>query len=267
MQARTMPFALALVLAGCDGTGTETVEAAVARSSETASAPVALTGTYLFGHQSVGANLIQGIEELPAGWPKPAVVELAAAGPLDGPGIHHLRLGENGSPESKLEAFAAALEQGASPDVALMKFCYIDVTAETDPDELFEKYRAQMEAIRRAHPDVQLVHVTLPLTADRGTLRHWRTVLRGDGEQSQRHVNAIRHRYNELLRAEFEGREPVFDLARLESTLPGGEVETVRYDGARVPVLAAQYTTDGGHLNEAGRRRAAQALLETLSTL
>ena len=46
----------------------------------------------------------------------------------------------------------AALEQGASPDVALMKFCYIDVTAETDPDELFEKYRAQMEAIRRAHP-------------------------------------------------------------------------------------------------------------------
>ena len=126
MRVRTMPFALALVLAGCEGDGMETVEAAVATSSETASAPVALTGTYLFGHQSVGANLLQGIQELPASWPKPVVVELAAGAPIEGAGIHHLRLGENGSPESKLEAFSAAL-MDVKPGETITVMCIEEV--------------------------------------------------------------------------------------------------------------------------------------------
>jgi lysophospholipase L1-like esterase len=77
-------------------------------------------------------------------------------------------------------------------------------------------------------------------------------------------VNLIRHQYNELLRSTYVGKEPVFDLARLESTNADGTTETVRYEGQRVPVLATAWTSDGGHLNEAGRQRMAKALLTTL---
>ena len=112
-----------------------------------------------------------------------------------------------------------------------MKFCYVDVTPETDPAELFEIYRAAVDRLARERPDATLIHVTLPLTADRGDWIHMKTLLRGNGRRSDRRLNLARHRYNQALRAAYGGRAPLFDLAAIESTGRDGRPVSVRHDG------------------------------------
>ena len=220
-----------------------------------------------FGHQSVGGNLLDGVSDLAAAGNDVIEVRDAAASPgLTEPGLYHARLGRNGSPETKLADFAAAVNAAApGPLTAAMKFCYVDVTADTDPTALFEAYRRTVDELRAARPDLTVVHVTMPLLRDRGTLRHFAAAVRGLG--SGREVNAVRHRYNELLRTEYAGREPVFDLARIEATGADGELRTIGFGGQRVEVLAPEWTNDGGHLNEAGRKRAAAEFLALLASL
>jgi hypothetical protein len=219
-----------------------------------------------FGHQSVGGDLIQGVREvLSRNSQIPVrVVETSDPAAMKEPGLYHARIGRNGAPESKLDAFgrvAASLGSGT----AMLKYCYADVTANTDPAALFEAYCAGVETLRSAHPGLTIVHVTIPLVADHGTLRHVAAVVRG--RPTYRQVNWLRAQYNELLRATYGGREAIFDLAELESTKAGGGRATVRYRGDAVPVLASEWTYDGGHLNEAGRRRMAEVFLATLATL
>ena len=60
-------------------------------------------------------------------------------------------------------------------------------------------------------------------------------------------------------------KEQIFDLARYESSKADGSAEAVRYRGNSVPVLAKEWTYDGGHLNEVGRRRVAEAFLAQLA--
>jgi hypothetical protein len=79
--------------------------------------------------------------------------------------------------------------------------------------------------------------------------------------------NSKREEYSELLRRAYAGKEPVFDLARLESTAPDGSVASDR-DGARqVPALAAVYTEDGGHLNQDAQLRLAREMLLVLASV
>jgi len=74
-----------------------------------------------------------------------------------------------------------------------------------------------------------------------------------------------REEYNSLLRKAYQGREPFFDLARIESTTPEGTTETVKWKGSVVPVMNPIYTNDGGHLNDAGKIRAARELVSVLA--
>lgn len=221
-----------------------------------------------FGHQSVGADILQGVAEegRRQGEPPVRVIETSDPARMDAAGLYHARIGRNGSPESKLADFAS-LVVDAAPTVAMMKFCYVDIAPATDPHSLFSAYETMVERVRAERPGVTLVHVTTPLTSDRGGWLHLKTRIRGNGGSSDRRLNLVRHEYNELLRTTYAGRAPVFDLANLESTDVGGRPVTVRFDRAAVPVLSREWTTDGGHLNEAGRRRAAVALLQILSAL
>ncbi len=77
--------------------------------------------------------------------------------------------------------------------------------------------------------------------------------------------NVRRDEYNRLLRATYAGREPIFDLARIESTAPDGRLVTVTWDGITVPAMAPEYTVDGGHLNALGRQRAAREFIAVLA--
>jgi len=218
-----------------------------------------------FGHQSVGMNLLQGVRELAAADGVALRIEerTAAIDLLPGT-LAHGWLAENSDPMRKLRSFDAALAPGAGPDVALMKFCYVDVGAETDVTALFREYDATLRVLRTRHPRTAFVHVTIPLTTVQGGVKALVKWLL-DRPPYGWLENARREEFNELMRRSYRGREPIFDLARVESTAPDGTAETAAWKGRATPALVVAYTDDGGHLNEEGRRRAARALLAALA--
>ena len=79
--------------------------------------------------------------------------------------------------------------------------------------------------------------------------------------------NIKRNQFNELLRKEYDGKAPIFDLARTESTLPDGKRSSFSKDGKNYYFMVPDYTHDGGHLNELGRKRAAEQLLVVLTAV
>ena len=217
-----------------------------------------------FGHQSVGENIVDGVRELLAGRPQIPLRVVTSENParVDGPALIEARIGENRRPETKSEAFERILERGfghESGAIAMYKYCYVDVLPETDPEQLFEAYARHAESLRRRHPGVTLAHVTIPLTtAPDGLWERARTAL---GLKTATRLNLARERFNELLRERCGTREPVFDLALVESVRPDGTRATTPCRGREVPMLAPEWTHDGGHLDEEGRLRVAEQFL------
>ncbi len=223
-------------------------------------------GRILFGHQSVGENILQGIREnaARAGEAPPRRVHLPNEQPGSGAFLADVRLGTNGDPASKCEDFlkvAHTFPRGGL-DVALMKFCYTDITAQTDVPAVFSLYRRAVDSLRAARPDVVIVHCTVPLTASTPTWKRFVKWILGRGEGSDQD-NLKRAQYNDLLRETYK-YEPIFDIASLESTLPDGSRSSFSSDGKKIYTLADQYTSDGGHLNEAGRSTVATAFVRVL---
>lgn len=218
--------------------------------------------TIYFGHQSVGNNLVDGVQKILADHPEIPlrVVEAQALQRGAPPGLYHARIGQNGGPQSKLDAFTAIADSGL-PAVGMLKYCYVDVTATSNADSLFTAYRQRMEQLRQRHPGLVIVHMTMPLTLNESRKDWLKSKIRG--RTTERDLNAIRFRYNELLRRTYAGKEPIFDLARLEST----RVDGSRVTSGGVESLAREYTDDGGHLNTTARRTAAEALLALLANL
>jgi hypothetical protein len=218
-----------------------------------------------FGHQSVGKNVLDGLQELSraAGVPL-KIAEVTRASALQGPGIGHVFVPENGDPLRKLASFRQALGRGSSVDIALVKFCYVDITADTDMRRLFDEYRTTIDELRKANPSTTFVHVTLPLTTVQTGPKAWLKRLLGRAPYGTVE-NVQREQYNALLRRTYAGREPIFDLARVESIGPDGTQATVEWDGVLAPALVPAYTDDGGHLNHAGRLRAAQEFVAVVA--
>lgn len=219
-----------------------------------------------FGHQSVGGNVMEGVQELLRANPRIPlrVVETSDAAQITTPGLYHGYVGTNGQPDTKLADFSRIAAAVGDSGAAMVKFCYVDVEGSTDAAALFGRYRQAVDSLRARHPALTIVHITLPLQVDPGTLFHWRTKLRGK-QTPYRTLNTIRARYNQLMRETYGGREPLFDLAHFQSLLPDGSVGVVRVDGLDVEYLAQEWSSDGGHLNAAGRQRVAQAFLVALA--
>ena len=129
---------------------------------------------------------------------------------------------------------------------------------------MFEAYRDTVDTIQFEHPDVTVLHATIPLTsmAENALKSGTKLFL---GLQSDREVAVARHRYNELLRTEFGSSEPIFDIARVQSTRPDGSIERFAFGGAFIETLAAENTTDGCALGPTCRNVAAAELLEVLA--
>src|SRR5207249_2637509 len=117
--------------------------------------------------------------------------------------------------------------------------------------------RAELERVaqRRIFFGHQSVGVTAPLTDVQGGAKGLLKRLLGRAPYGAVE-NLRREQYNALLRAAYRGREPIFDLARVESIAPDGRAVTAQWNGSVVPVLAPAFTDDGGHLNAPGRLRA-----------
>ena len=210
--------------------------------------PAAAEPRIYFGHQSVGANILQGVKELG--------VSLS---------IKDEFLAENGDPLRKLQNFMAAVGEGSRFDIALVKFCYVDVNADTDARALFERYRATLAELRAKNPRTVFVHATLPLTTVQSGPKALAKRLLGRAPYGTIE-NVRRQEYNKLLRTTYAGREPIFDLARVESIAPDGSMVTVSWNGVTAPAMSPAYTDDGGHLNARGRALAAQEFVTVLAS-
>ncbi len=147
-----------------------------------------------------------------------------------------------------------------------MKLCYVDIGPDTDAAALFARYQGALDALRQKHPRTTFVHVTVPLAAVQRGPKAWAKRLLGRPVYGTAD-NARREEYNALLRAAYGGREPVFDLAALESTRPDGSRETFEHDGRQVPALVPEYTDDGGHLNGPAAERVARQLVALLASV
>ncbi len=215
-----------------------------------------------FLHQSVGANVLEGVERLDVevAGPKLRMVTLPAASTVAGPAVVHGSGGDNAAPTSKIDFFARAIAEapGLAPELAFLKLCYVDVDPATDVDALFAHYRHTLRGLAVRYPEIRFAHVTVPLTTSgRGLKSALRRFLGLPVWQDA--ANVKRSAFNERLKAEFADA-PIFDLAHIESTGPDG-VSSFVWNAHSYPCLDASYTNDGGHLNATGERVVAAAWL------
>ncbi len=217
----------------------------------------------VFGHQSVGQNILNGIQSLAA----KANVDLPiteSRTPAAGSRIVHFSVGHNKDPSSKFKDFTETLENGLgnSADIALMKLCYVDFKADTDATLLADQYSAMLDRLSRQFPHTTFITVTTPLTTVQTGLIAWFKRLLGlvpDGYAE----NARRKEFNDLLRARYGQQGRLFDLARIESE--GHSAPD--YQGQPIEVLNPALTTDGGHLNAEGEKQVAARLVKLLAAL
>jgi hypothetical protein len=225
------------------------------------------TRKIFFGHQSVGMNILQGVRDLMAQDPRLRlnIVRNADPGRVSGPALVESGIGKNFDPASKLDDFVAALDRGMGTRdaIAVCKLCYVDVTPATDVGQLFDLYRLHVDEVRARHPGITIVHVTLPLTADEPALKAF--AKRALGRATGRDLNIKRNDYNRFLRDHYGSTDVIFDLAAAESTRPDGSRACFRAGNEMIYTLSPEFTSDGGHLNEAGRRIAAHEFLLALA--
>jgi hypothetical protein len=226
-------------------------------------------GRILFSHHCVGANIIMGIKRLDADVPGESHIRLSTldeAATAKGPMFIHFSGGQNGEPKTKIDSFAATIrgETRLKPDLAFMKFCYVDFNPQTDVGELFEYYRNAIEVLKREHPEIRFVHVSVPLTVQPTGLkaRIYRMIGREVWEDA---ANVRRAEFNRLLKENF-GADLVFDLARVEALAPDGRLTTFEQGGQIYLSLYPGYAeVDGEHLNTTGQQVAGAAIIRFIA--
>ncbi len=229
-----------------------------------------------FGHQSVGNNIMKGVGEVLVEYPQVRlhVLETRNKDDFRQPVFAHASVGKNNSPQSKIDDFVALMDGGLGNvvEIAFLKFCFVDVNQSTDIEALFKEYSARFSLLKKKYPDTVFVHLTVPLLrrSQAGFLtRIKKTLKKVTGKKSGGFFddanNIARNRYNEKLINYYQDREPIFDIAALESTHADNTRAGFTADGQMNYVLAPEYTEDGGHLNSIGRKFVAEQLLIYLS--
>jgi len=169
---------LAIFLVGCNENLEDMTEFHKTYGSESVDTAALLndisTKTIVFGHQSVGRNILGGI----SAWEEETGVSLNRQSTRDmstlgSPAFIDFNVGQNGDPQSKVDDFVSLVEtiaEDQSP-IAFFKYCYVDVTGGTDVDEAFEYYKAKMLYLKENYSHVDIVLVTVPLT---GIQKGWK---------------------------------------------------------------------------------------------
>ncbi|MEI7554579.1 hypothetical protein [Candidatus Chlorohelix sp.] len=194
----------------------------------------------LFNHQSVGYNVLEGLDALAQSNPDRYSLTTADVEEpnwyLENNGVGGFTRGENEDPASKVAGFKELFDNEGYADrvqVAMMKFCFVDNTASAS--KIWETYRNGMNYLETKYPKVKFVWWTMPLMTD---------------------GNQIRDQYNKLVRDYVKANNKIlFDIADIESHEPSGKAVSDN----NYLALFNDYSSDGGHLNEQGSQRVAQA--------
>jgi len=224
-----------------------------------------------FAHQSVGFNIMEGIQDVVDENPeiKLHIVETADESDFKAGLIAHSRIGKNLHPDTKINEFVTFINRGIGKkaDAAALKFCYVDINAKTDVNKLFSDYDHAIAQLKKKYPDMIIIHFTDPLTVTKTTWKTWLKKLFRKKNIWEYDDNIKRNEYNELLRKKYEGREPILDIAEIESTYPDGTRCTFEKEGKTYYAMVPEYSIDGGHLNNLGRKKVAEQFLILLARL
>lgn len=222
-----------------------------------------------FGHQSVGENILDGFRDV---MKEQDAIDLTIkesdnSNQLENVNIMHSSIGKNGDPVGKIVDFKRNLDAGLGNkvDVAVAKLCFWDIRSTTDIEEVFNKYSSTLEEMKVLYPDTIFMHMTVPLMShSTGFLDNLKRMIRDDNDDL---ANIKRNELNQMILNKYEGREPIFDIARFESTLSDGRRTFFIKDGKKYYYLPDVYTQDGGHLNEKGRKFVAEQMLIKLADI
>ena len=217
----------------------------------------------LFGHQSVGNNILAGVRHLA----KEAGVKLhvtESRSAMTDFGITHFKIGQNEDPRSKIKDFADTLRvyKGQNVDIALMKLCYIDIKKDTDVKKLAEDYISSLSSLSNQYPNTTFIAVTTPITTVQHGPKAWIKYLTGQ-TPSGYIENYRRHQFNDILRNVYSRQGRLFDLAKIEAE---GNSK-YQYQGHPLEILNPVISSDGGHLNSLGERLVAARMLKFIATL
>lgn len=226
-----------------------------------------------FGHQSVGSNIIKGINDIinEREYIKLNIVRTGNPTDFDQPIFAHSSVGRNTEPDSKIKSFRDIMDAGIGDkvDIAFFKFCFVDIMRDSDPREILDSYNTLIEDLKGRYPQTRFLHVTVPVcSVPRGVkrpLKEFVKLLIGRPRVMTLDDNIMRQHYNTLLKDAYSPTEHVFDLALIESVNPGGFRCYATKGAEKVFVMVPEYTDDGGHLNERGRKKIAEQLLIMLA--
>ncbi len=219
-----------------------------------------------FAHMSVGDNIIAGLRDI-MNENKQIRLNIVEAESLDdivGGALFHSKIGYNADPLKKIDQFERimAKSKGKAIDIAFLKLCYVDVTAGTNTEKLFARYVQSMQKLQAADGKVKILHFTVPLTTLQTGPKAWIKKILGRPIAGV-DDNMNRSVYNDKVRQHVPA-DALIDIALVESTSMEGRREEFEKGSARYHCLVPEYTYDGGHLNETGRRLAAERMLLVL---
>ena len=261
-----------LVFAGCsESVGVSTMAVTRLQDVPAEKLEALSSRSYFFGHQSVGRNMLDGLRMVMADNPsiKLNVVESESVDNLAPGAFLHANVGKNRFPQTKIDQYQGALDAGLGNqvNVAFLKFCYVDLAQTGDAAALFEQYQASIERLKKAYPETTFVHFTLPVKSVPTGLKTTIKNLLGR-EIAEQEDNIRRAQYNRLLRETYDGKDPIFDIAKLESIDPAtGAAFSFRLAGESYEAMSPGNTDDGGHLSESGKRWIAEQLVVFLANL
>ncbi len=260
-----------LLLIGCRGESdmTEKVSLSSMNDIPTTSWNKLSEKRIYFGHQSVGDNVIDGIKKLMEtdNTVKLNIKITKDAESFNSPVFAHSSIGENGDIDSKLADFSQNIRKGIGDkvDIAFLKLCFWDVRRKTNVDDVFNNYKKTITSLQKQYPKTVFVHLTVPLMShSNGIVANIKRMIKPDNGELD---NIKRNELNRLIVKEYGDKEPLFDIALVESTFPDGRRAIFSKDGKNYYYLPSEYTDDGGHLNEEARKHVAEQLLITLAKL
>ncbi|HET6465454.1 MAG TPA: SGNH/GDSL hydrolase family protein [Nitrospiria bacterium] len=272
---RPLAFYTMAVFMAATGCGEETVKSETVHLSSISDVPLSdwqkLSRMKIyFGHQSVGNNIMDGIAQIMKSNNdiKLNIVKIGALPSFDEPVFAHEEIGKNEYPLTKTKAFRDRLQNGLGDkvDVAFLKFCFWDIRSRTDIQEVFKSYKETIAELQAQYPRVKFVYFTVPLMIHpTGLNAAIHRLLHRPVAWDQDNIK--RNELNRMIREEYGGKGPLFDIAALESTLPDGRRAVFSDHGKDYYYLDPEYSNDGGHLNEEGRKRVAEQLLIALARL
>lgn len=221
-----------------------------------------------FGHQSIGGEILDGVKKLKD--PRVRILDIDEyAGNIDSPAIYHSLIGANRKPETKIAHFKKIIDNrfNGNVDIAFMKLCFIDFNDETDIDKLFNQYKNTIDFLQKKYPNIQIVHITVPLTVLQEGPKAWLKKILGKPVGGFT-GNIKRNQFNDKIRNYFSNHY-VFELDVMESTFPDGTASTfIDEENGRVyRSMVPEYTYDGAHINEKFRLNVAESFLKFLSSV